>query len=62
MTGERLTVYFNRERPGARGRLCEILERIEGGRRYRVRLVRPRKGERRTRTISALWFERPQPA
>ena len=56
----RVTVYFDRKPGRKRGRPCEILARLEGGIKYRVRILNPRKGERRERVISPLLFS-PQP-
>lgn len=44
-----------------RGRRAQLVARIDGGRRWRVRWLHPRPGERRERIVSPLTFARPEP-
>ena len=55
----RATIYFDRT-PGRKpGRVCLLLARLEGGRRLRVQLLHPQKGERKIRVVPPTW-RRPQ--
>lgn len=55
-----ITIYFDRTPGRKRGRRCLLLARLEGGRRHRVQLLHPRKGERKIREIPPNW-RRPAP-